>query len=80
MYVRTYVRTHVFMYAPVFRVGPQGFGARVMGAARGRADGSSPGAGLAFLHGVPVLLGQGAASGARVVALGRSAGRSLLKD
>ena len=76
----TLFRSHALMYAPVFRVGPQGFGARIICAARGRADGSSPGAGLAFLHGVPVLLGQGAASGARVVALGRSAGRSLLKD
>ena len=58
---------------------PRPFRGRIAGAARGSADGSSAGAGVAFLHGAPALLGQGVASATRVVVPGRSARRSLLK-
>ena len=60
-----------------FWVGRRTLPGRFAGAAGGRADGSSAGAGVGFVLGRPVLINQGAAGGPQGRVLCRSAGKSL---
>ena len=60
-----------------FRVGRRTLPGRFAGAAGGRVDGSSAGAGVGFVLGRPVLINQGAAGGPQGRVLCRSAGKSL---
>ena len=60
-----------------FWVGRRTLLGRFAGAAGGRADGSSAGAGVGFVLGRPVLINQGATGGPQVRVLCRSAGKSL---
>ena len=74
-----YVCMYVCPELSRFWVGRRTLPGRFAGAAGGRVDGSSAGAGVGFVLGRPVLINQGAAGGPQGRVLCRSAGKSLKK-